>query len=950
MVVGELLMYPFHQARRAVQLRGERGSPVDSLQTRDAVPLGGRRWQLHRLDRLGVDHLPFTLKVLLENLLRHEDGQLVTVEQIEAVRRWDPAAERRDEVDLHPTRVFLHDTNGVPALVDLAAMRDALAGLGGDPRAVNPVIPAELVADHSVIADVFGRPDARDRNVELEYARNSERYRFLKWGQATLGKFKIVPPGMGIMHQVNIEYLARVVEVAGDWAYPDVCLGTDSHTTMVNGLGVLGWGIGGIEAEAVMLGQSLSLVVPPVVGFRLSGELPPGTTATDLVLTITELLRGHGVVGKFVEFHGPGVTRTSVADRVTIANMSPEFGSTCAVFPIDAQTLRYLRFTGRRPEHVALVEAYAKQQGLWHEPDARLSYSERVELDLSRVVASLAGPRRPQDRVPLTAAQAAFRAELRGTAASADRPASWVDEASQESFPASDAPAIEPDLSVDPPAARADQPGVARATAPAPAVEVVLEGQRHRLGHGTVAIAAITSCTNTSNPQVMVAAGLLARNAAGRGLGRRPWVKTTLSPGSLVVMDYLRAAGLVEPLEALGFHLAGFGCMTCIGASGPLIEEVAAAVRDHDLTVVSVLSGNRNFEGRIHPEVKLNYLASPPLVVAYALAGTMDLDLRNDPLGHDPEGQAVFLADLWPSAQEVEQTVERSVDPDMFRRAYAGIFDGDHRWQTLDAPAGGTFAWDPASTYVRRPPHLDHVPAQPPPVPDIVGARVLLKLGDSITTDHISPAGAIPRDSEAGRYLAGLGVAPRELNTFASRRGNHEVMARGAFANVRLRNQLVPATVGGVARCFDAGGAVMPIYQAAQAYQEHGTPVVVIAGKDYGAGSSRDWAAKGPKLLGVRAILAESFERIHRSNLIGMGILPLQFLPGQSAESLGLTGEETIAIRGLASAVADPTRRQVDVHADGTTFPARPRLDTRREADYYRHGGVLPYVLRSATR
>jgi aconitate hydratase len=605
---------------------------VNSLQTRDAVLLGERRWQLHRLDRLGVDRLPFTLKVLLENLLRHEDGRLVTAEQVEAVRRWDPAAAApRDEVDLHPTRVFLHDTNGVPALVDLAAMRDALAGLGGDPRAVNPLIPAELVADHSVIADVFGRPDARDRNVELEYARNSERYRFLKWGQTAFDKFKIIPPGMGIMHQVNIEYLARMVEVDGDWVYPDGCLGTDSHTTMVNGLGVLGWGIGGVEAEAVMLGQSLSLAVPPVVGFRLTGALPAGATATDLVLTITELLRGHGVVGKFVEFHGPGVTRTSVADRVTIANMSPEFGSTCAVFPIDAQTLRYLRLTGRDPEHVTLVEVYAKQQGLWHEPGAPRSDSEQVELDLSSVIPSLAGPRRPQDRVPLSAAKAAFRAELRGPAEPADRPASWVDEASRESFPASDAPAIEPGLGADPPAAPDDQPRLPHAVEPAAAVEVVLKGRRHRLGHGTVAIAAITSCTNTSNPQVMLAAGLLARNAVRRGLGRPPWVKTTLSPGSLVVMDYLRAAGLVEPLEALGFHLAGFGCMTCIGASGPLVDEVGAAVRDRDLTVVSVLSGNRNFEGRIHPEVKLNYLASPPLVVAYALAGTMDLDLGRRP-------------------------------------------------------------------------------------------------------------------------------------------------------------------------------------------------------------------------------------------------------------------------------------------------------------------------------
>jgi aconitate hydratase len=921
---------------------------VNSLQTRDVVPLGGHRRQLHRLDRLGVDHLPFTLKVLLENLLRHEDGQLVTADQVEAVRRWDPTTGRGAEVDLHPTRAFLHDTNGVPTLVDLAAMRDALTGLGGDPEAVNPLIPAELVADHSVIADVFGRPDARDRNVELEYARNSERYRFLKWGQTALDQFRIVPPGMGIMHQVNIEYLARVVETDGDWAYPDVCLGTDSHTTMVNGLGVLGWGIGGIEAEAVMLGQSLSLVVPPVVGFRLTGELPPGATATDLVLTITELLRGHGVVGKFVEFHGPGVTRTSVADRVTIANMSPEFGSTCAVFPIDDQTLHYLRFTGRSPEHVALVEAYAKQQGLWHEPGTPLTYSEQVQLDLSGVVASLAGPRRPQDRVPLTGAKDAFRGELRGLAGPADRPGSWVDEASRESFPASDAPAIEPDLGLDPPG-EGDGPEAPPATVPAvpgPAVEVVLEGRRHRLGHGTVAIAAITSCTNTSNPRVMVAAGLLARNAVRRGLGRRPWVKTTLSPGSLVVMDYLRAVGLVEPLEALGFHLAGFGCMTCIGASGPLVEEVAAAVNDHDLTVVSVLSGNRNFEGRIHPDVKLNYLASPPLVVAYALAGTMDTDLTSDPLGHDPQGQGVFLSDLWPAAQEVEQTVERGIDADMFRRAYAGIFDGDDHWRALDAPTGRTFAWDPASTYVRRPPHLDEMPAQPPPVADLVGARVLVKLGDSITTDHISPAGAIPRDSDAGRYLADLGVPPAQLNTYASRRGNHEVMVRGAFANPRLRNQLVPGSAGGVTRCSAAGGAVLSIYQAARTYIEHNTPVVVLAGKDYGAGSSRDWAAKGPKLLGVRAILAESFERIHRSNLVGMGILPLQYPPGQSARSLGLTGEETITIRGLASAVADPTRRQVDVHADAITFPARPRLDTSREADYYRHGGVLPYVVR----
>jgi aconitate hydratase len=920
---------------------------VGSLQTRDVVMLAGRRWQLHRLDRLDVDHLPFSLKVLLENLLRHEEGGLVTAEQIDAVRHWEPTAGGHHEVDLHPTRVFLHDTNGVPALVDLAAMRDAVVALGGDPRRVNPVIPAELVADHSVVADVFGRPDARDRNVDLEYARNSERFRFLKWGQTVLDKFKIVPPGMGIMHQVNIEYLARVVEVDGDWVYPDVCLGTDSHTTMVNGLGVLAWGIGGIEAEALMLGQSFSLVVPPVVGFRLTGELQPGATATDLVLTITEMLRRHGVVGKFVEFHGPGVSQTSVADRVTISNMSPEFGSTCAVFPIDAQTMRYLRFTGRTADHVALVEAYAKQQGLWHEPDFLLTYSERVELDLSTVVPSLAGPRRPQDRVALSLAQAAFRAEMRAEAEGFHAHLSWADEASRESFPASDAPAIDSDLTVDPP--QDEEPTKSSHVIPGPAVEVLLGGRQHRLFDGTVAIASITSCTNTSNPRVMVAAGLLARNAARLGLTRRPWVKTTLSPGSLVVMDYLRAAGLVESLEALGFYLAGFGCMTCIGASGPLIDEVTTAVHDHDLAVVSVLSGNRNFEGRIHPDVKLNYLASPPLVVAYALAGTMDIDLVNDPLGHDEQGRAVFLSDLWPTAEEIEQVVERSLDADMFRSVYAGVFDGDHRWQALDAPTGSTFAWDPASTYVRRPPHLDGMPAQPPAVTDIMDARVLVKLGDSVTTDHISPAGMITRDSYAGRYLASLGVIPRDFNTFASRRGNHEVMVRGAFANVRLRNQVATGTTGGLTRCFDVGGAVLPMYEAARTYQDHNTPVVVIAGKDYGAGSSRDWAAKGTKLLGIRAVLAESFERIHRANLIGMGVLPLQFLGGESADSLGLTGEETITIRGLASAIAQPAPRYVEVHADGTAFEVIARLDTAREADYYRHGGVLPYVLRSLT-
>ena len=753
---------------------------------------------------------------------------------------------------------------------------------------------------------------------------------------------------MGIMHQVNIEYLARVVETDGDWAYPDLCLGTDSHTTMVNGLGVLGWGIGGIEAEASMLGQPLSIVLPDVLGFRLTGELPPGATATDLVLTVTETLRRHGVVGKFVEFHGPGVGRTSVADRVTIANMSPEFGSTCAVFPIDDETLRYLRFTGRNADHVALVEAYAKTQGLWHEPDVQLDYSDQIELDLTTVVPSLAGPRRPQDRVPLTEAKAAFRAEMANVGRPASAP-SWVDEASQESFPASDPPAIDPDTERPPePAA---SPAATHHHAQSNAgVEVMLDGQPHHIDHGAVAIAAITSCTNTSNPQVMVAAGLLARNAARRGVTRRPWVKTTLSPGSKVVMDYLQKAGLIEPLEALGFHLAGFGCMTCIGASGPLIEEISAAVHEHDLTVVSVLSGNRNFEGRINPDVTMNYLCSPPLVVAYALAGSMDIDLITEPVAADRDGRPVYLADLWPTENDIDQVVADSVDPDMFHAAYTAIFDGDHRWQSLQAPLGTTFSWAEDSTYVRRPPYFDHLSPQPGPVADIDEARILVKLGDSVTTDHISPAGAITPDSDAGRYLTGLGVSRRHLNTFASRRGNHEVMVRGAFANVRLRNQVAPGTIGGWTRCFDAGGEVQRTHDAALTYRAAGTPLVVVAGRDYGAGSSRDWAAKGPRLLGVRAVLAESFERIHRSNLIGMGVLPLQFLPGDTAESLGLAGEERISIQGIPAVVEDPSRRHVEVSADRRRFRMVVRLDTRREADYYRNGGVLPYVLRALAR
>ncbi|WP_431912495.1 aconitate hydratase AcnA [Nonomuraea jabiensis] len=847
----------------------------------DFLTVGSRRYRIHTVD--APARLPYSLRIMLENLLRHA----APAEQVRALTGWRPRAGRTAAVDLHPARVFLHDTNGVPVLADLASMRDAMAALGGDPDSVNPAIPAELVVDHSIIADVFGRPDALARNADREYERNAERYRFLRWGQASLRGFTVVPPGKGIMHQINVEHLARVVMTRGDEAYPDLCLGTDSHTTMVNGLGTLGWGIGGIEAEAAMLGQSVSILVPDVVGVRLHGELPVAATATDLVLTLTELLRDHGVVGKIVEFHGPGVTALPVTDRVTISNMSPEFGSTAALFPIDAETIRYLPFTGRDGDHADLVEAYASAQGLWHEPDAPPAYTADLDLDLATVVPSVAGPRRPQDRIPLEGVKAAFRAQER------------------------------------------------------PPVEAGRE-----ITHGTVAIAAITSCTNTSNPSVMVAAGLLAKKAAERGLSAKPWVKTTLSPGSRVVMDYYGEAGLTPYLERLGFTLAGFGCMTCIGASGPLVEEVSKAVAEHDLDVAAVLSGNRNFEGRIQPEVRSNYLASPPLVVAYAIAGTMDLDLTTEPLGTDPGGRPVYLRDLWPAPEEVRAVIERVIRPEMFARAYADVLDGDERWQRLDVSSSATYPWDPASTYVRRAPYLDGMSPEPPPVTDLTGARVLVKLGDFITTDHISPAGAILPSSPAGRYLTGLGVPRHQLNTYASRRGNHEVMMRGAFANVRLRNQLVPGTEGGLTAGFLDGGAITTVYEAARAYQEAAVPVVVLAGEGYGAGSSRDWAAKGPALLGVRAVIAKSFERIHRSNLVGMGVLPLQFLPGQGADELGLTGREVIGVTGLAALDGPELPATLTVTAGDATFQARLRLDTPREADYYRHGGIMPYVLR----
>jgi aconitate hydratase len=905
------------------------------------LQVGEAGYQIHRLDAVdGAADLPFSLKILLENLLRTEDGRNVTAEHVTALAQWDPAADPSTEIQFTPARVILQDLTGVPAVVDLATMREAMRDLGGDPGKINPLVPAELVIDHSVVADIFGRPDAFDRNVELEFGRNRERFQFLRWGQDAFSQFKVVPPGTGIVHQVNIEHLARVVMARGGAAYPDTCVGTDSHTTMQNGLGVLGWGVGGIEAEAAMLGQPISMLIPRVVGFRLTGELPAGATATDLVLTITELLRRHGVVGKFVEFYGEGVGSVPLANRATIGNMSPEFGSTCAIFPIDGQTMEYLQLTGRPAEQVALVEAYAKEQGLWHDPAAEPRYSEQLTLDLSTVVPSLAGPKRPQDRVALTDAKESFREAL-GNYVPLDR----LDQEVAGTFPASDPFAADRENGEgDQPAGRPHGASTGRPSHPA---QVTMEdGTRTSVDHGSVVIAAITSCTNTSNPSVMVGAALLAKKAVEAGLTTKPWVKTTLAPGSKVVMDYYERAGLVPYLDKLGFNLVGYGCTTCIGNSGPLPEVISAAVDENDLAVVSVLSGNRNFEGRINPDVKMNYLASPPLVVAYALAGTMDFDMGSEPLGSRPDGTPVYLRDIWPTAAEIDDVVQHAVAAEMFTRDYADVFEGDDRWRELDVPAGDTFAWDADSTYVRKPPYFEGMTDKPAPVSDIHGARVLAKLGDSVTTDHISPAGAIKRDGPAGEYLSGHGVERRDFNSYGSRRGNHEVMIRGTFANIRLRNELAPGTEGGVT-VHVPDGEPMSIYDASRKYAEEGTPLVVLGGKEYGSGSSRDWAAKGTLLLGVRAVLVESFERIHRSNLIGMGVLPLQYQPGESAASLGLTGQEVFEITGIEEMNSGPVPREVTVRADGTEFRAVVRIDTPGEAEYYRHGGIMQYVLRS---
>jgi aconitate hydratase len=886
----------------------EAAMTANSFGTQDGLEVGGHSYRIHRLDRLpapsDVARLPFATKVLLENLLRHEDGINVRGEDIEALAGFAAGKAAGREIAYSPARILLQDFTGVPCVVDLAALRDAVERLGGAPERVNPNVPVDLVIDHSVIADVAGRPDAFSRNAELEFSRNAERYRFLRWGQQAFSNFRVVPPDTGICHQVNLELLSQVVctDAAGN-AFPDTVVGTDSHTPMVNGLGILAWGVGGIEAEAAMLGQPISMLVPPVVGLRLHGELPEGTTATDLVLTIAELLRSHGVVGKFVECYGPGVAAVPVENRATIGNMSPEYGSTVTIFPIDEQTLRYLEFTGRSPELIALVEAYAKTQGLWHDPSAQLAYSEHVELDLATVVPSISGPSRPQDRVPLSSAKPAFSRALERSLG--DR-------------------------------------GVADSTATA----TFVDGTSAEISHGSVVIAAITSCTNTSNPQVMLTAGLLAKKAVERGLTVQPWVKTSLAPGSRVVMEYYDRAGLTPYLDKLGFGLVGFGCTTCIGNSGPLIAGVSEAIAAHDLSCVAVLSGNRNFEGRIHPDVRMNYLASPPLVVAYALAGTMDTDIATAPLGTGSDGQPVFLRDIWPTQDEVTAVLRDALQPAMYSSGYDGVFSGDERWQSLEVQGGDRYNWDEVSTYIRNPPYFAGMGAQPEPVEDVHQARVLAVLGDSVTTDHISPAGSIRATSPAGQWLVAQHVEPSDFNSYGTRRGNHEVMIRGTFANVRIRNRLAPGTEGGISVHLPDGEQAS-IYDVAMRYGDEGVPLLVLAGKEYGSGSSRDWAAKGVALLGVRAVLAESYERIHRSNLVGMGVAPLQFLAGDSVESLGLTGRETFDISGLAGASRDELiARRVKVRADDTEFTALLRIDTPTEADYFLHGGILRYVVR----
>ncbi|MGI5403504.1 aconitate hydratase AcnA [Streptomyces sp. CA-135486] len=901
---------------------------ANSFDARSTLRVGDESYEIFKLDKVeGSARLPYSLKVLLENLLRTEDGANITADHIRALGGWDSQAQPSQEIQFTPARVIMQDFTGVPCVVDLATMREAVKELGGDAAKINPLAPAELVIDHSVIADKFGTNEAFAQNVELEYGRNKERYQFLRWGQTAFDEFKVVPPGTGIVHQVNIEHLARTVMVRGGQAYPDTLVGTDSHTTMVNGLGVLGWGVGGIEAEAAMLGQPVSMLIPRVVGFKLTGELKPGTTATDLVLTITEMLRKHGVVGKFVEFYGEGVAATSLANRATIGNMSPEFGSTAAIFPIDDETIKYLKLTGRSEQQLALVEAYAKEQGLWLDPAAEPDFSEKLELDLSTVVPSIAGPKRPQDRIVLANAAEQFKQDVRNYVDDAD-------EAGMESFPASDAPAATNGVPTRP----------TLVTAP--------DGSTYEIDHGAVTVAAITSCTNTSNPYVMVAAALVAKKAVEKGLTRKPWVKTTLAPGSKVVTDYFDKAGLTPYLDKVGFNLVGYGCTTCIGNSGPLPEEVSKAVNEHDLAVTSVLSGNRNFEGRINPDVKMNYLASPPLVVAYALAGSMKVDITKDALGTDQDGKPVFLEDIWPTEAEVNDVVANAIGEDMFNKSYQDVFAGDAQWQALPIPTGNTFEWDPQSTYVRKPPYFEGMTMETTPVSDISGARVLAKLGDSVTTDHISPAGAIKADTPAGKYLTEHGVERRDFNSYGSRRGNHEVMIRGTFANIRLRNQIAPGTEGGYTRDFTVeGGPVSFIYDASQNYQAAGIPLVILAGKEYGSGSSRDWAAKGTALLGVKAAIAESYERIHRSNLIGMGVLPLQFPEGASAESLGLTGEETFSVSGVTELNDGSTPRTVKVTTDtGVEFDAVVRIDTPGEADYYRNGGIMQYVLRNLIR